>query len=40
MRYFKTENVSAVVQREKPDQLLVLYGIDNLANDTDLVWLQ
>lgn len=40
MRYFKTENVSAVVQREKPDQLLALYGIDNLANDTDLVWLQ
>ncbi|HCA04811.1 MAG TPA: hypothetical protein DEO32_02815 [Ruminococcaceae bacterium] len=40
MRYFKAENVSAVVQREKPEQLLVLYGIDNLANDTDLVWLQ
>ena len=40
MRYFKMENVSAVVQRENPEQLLVLYGIDNLANDTDLVWLQ
>lgn len=40
MRYFKTENVSAVVKREKPEQILVLYGIDNLANDTDLVWLQ
>lgn len=40
MRYYKMENVSAVVQREKPEQLLVLYGIDNLATDTDLVWLQ
>lgn len=40
MRYFKLENVSAVVEREKPEQMLVLYGIDNLANDTDLVWLQ
>ena len=40
LRYYKMENVSALVQREKPEQLLVLYGIDNLATDTDLVWLQ
>ena len=39
MRYFKNENVSEVVAREHPEQILVLYGIDNMATDTDIVWL-
>lgn len=40
MRYYKNENVSEVVKRENPEQIVVLYGIDNIATDTDIVWLQ
>ena len=35
MRY-STENIVELVKEEKPQQVLVLYGIDNFANDTDL----
>ena len=39
LRYFKN-SVSDLVKNENPDQLLCIYGIDNLATDTDLAWLQ
>ncbi len=39
MRYYKL-NVSDLVKKEKPEQVAVLYGIDNIATDTDIVWLK
>lgn len=39
MRYYKM-NVSDIVQNEKPEQVIVMYGIDNIATDTDIVWLK
>lgn len=38
MRYYKM-NVSELVKKENPEHIVVLYGIDNIATDTDLVWL-
>ena len=38
MRYYK-QSVSEIVKQERPEQVVVLYGIDNLATDTDIVWL-
>ena len=38
MRYYK-QNISQMVQTENPEQVVVLYGIDNFATDTDIVWL-
>ena len=35
MRY-NSLDITALTQREKPEQVLVLYGIDNFAEDTDL----
>ena len=35
MRY-NTLDITALVQQEKPEQVLVLYGIDNFAEDTDI----
>ena len=37
MRYYK-QSVSQIVRDENAEQVVVLYGIDNLATDTDLVW--
>lgn len=37
-RYYK-QSVSALVKKEKPEQVIALYGIDNIATDTDIVWL-
>lgn len=37
MRYYKL-SVSDFAQKEQADQVVVLYGIDNFATDTDLVW--
>lgn len=39
MRYYKM-SVSQIVEQEKPDQVVFLYGIDNIATDTDLVWIK
>lgn len=39
MRYYK-QSVSDIVAQEKPEQILVMYGIDNFATDTDIVWLK
>lgn len=39
MRYYK-QSVSNIVAQEKPEQILVMYGIDNFATDTDIVWLK
>lgn len=39
LRYYK-ESVSALVTTYNPEQVVVLYGIDNLATDTDIVWLK
>ncbi len=39
MRYYKM-NVSDIVNNEKPEQVIVMYGIDNIATDTDIVWLK
>ena len=37
MRYYKL-SVSDLVKSENADRVIVLYGIDNFATDTDLVW--
>lgn len=39
MRYYKM-SVSEIVAQEKPEQVLVMYGVDNIATDTDIVWLK
>lgn len=39
MRYYKM-SVSQIIEQEKPEQVLFLYGIDNIATDTDLVWIK
>ena len=39
MRYYK-ENISELIEKEKFDRILFVYSVDNLATDTDLVWLQ
>lgn len=39
LRYYK-ESVSDLVTTYNPEQVDVLYGIDNLATDTDIVWLK
>lgn len=39
MRYYKA-NVSELVKENGYDRILVLYGVENLAEDTDLVWLK
>ena len=39
MRYY-SEAVSALIEREGIDRVLVVYSIDNLATDTNLGWLQ
>ena len=33
-------SVSQIVEQEKPEQVVFLYGIDNIATDTDLVWIK
>lgn len=38
MRYYKSR-VARIVKEENPERILFLYGIDNLATDTDLVWI-
>lgn len=39
LRYYK-ESISQLVSTYNPEQVVVLYGIDNLATDTDIVWLK
>lgn len=39
MRYYKM-SVSQIVEQEKPEQVVFLYGIDNIATDTNLVWIK
>lgn len=39
MRYYKG-SVSELIKTEEADRVLIAYGIDNLATDTDLVWLK
>ena len=38
LRYYKN-SISQLVKQGKYDEVLVIYGIDNFAADTDLVWL-
>lgn len=38
MRYYKL-SISELAKTENAEQILVLYGIDNFATDTDLVWI-
>lgn len=39
MRYYKL-SVSDLIEQESPEQVVVIYGIDNIATDTDIVWLK
>lgn len=39
MRYYKL-SVSDLIKQENPEQVVVLYGNDNIATDTDIVWLK
>lgn len=39
LRYYKA-SVSDLIKTENADQVLIAYGIDNLATDTDLLWLK
>ena len=38
-RYYKL-SVSKLVEQTKPEHVIALYGIDNIATDTDIAWLQ
>ncbi len=39
MRYYKND-ISKLAKEENAEQILVMYGIDNFATDTDIVWLK
>lgn len=39
LRYYKLP-VSELIKQENITEMLVLYGLDNLCNDTDVVWLK
>ena len=39
MRYYKL-SVSDLVKKENAEQVIAVYGIDNIATDTDIVWLK
>jgi hypothetical protein len=39
VRYYKN-SVTDLVKQGKYDRVLVMYGIDNFATDTDLAWLK
>lgn len=39
LRYYKS-SISQLAAEEKYDKILVLYGLDNFATDTDLAWLK
>lgn len=39
MRYYKG-SISELIKTEEADRVLITYGIDNLATDTDLLWLK
>jgi hypothetical protein len=38
-RYYKL-SASKLVEQTKPEHVIALYSIDNIATDTDIVWLQ
>ena len=38
-RYYK-QSVSELVKKTGAEQVVALYGVDNIATDTDIVWLQ
>ncbi len=40
LRYYRTEAVSDLVGKYEADTVLVNYGIDNLINDTNFIWLR
>ena len=39
LRYYKLP-VSELIEKEGITEMLVLYGLDNLCNDTDVAWLK
>lgn len=39
LRYYKT-SLTQLIQKEKINQVLILYGLDNMVNDTNFVWLK
>lgn len=39
MRYYKM-SVSDLIKAENPEQVLFMYGVDNLATDTDIAWIK
>lgn len=39
LRYFRLETVSSLAKREKPDELLFVYGLDSLVNDRNIALL-
>ena len=39
LRYYR-QSVSELVSNEGLNEMLVLYGTDNLASSTDVAWLQ
>lgn len=40
LRYYRTEAVSELIEEYGVDTLLVNYGLDNLINDTNFIWLR
>ncbi len=40
LRHYRTAAVSDIVSQYNIDRLLVVYGLDNIINDTNLVWLR
>ena len=39
MRYYKM-SVSDLIKAENPEQVLFMYGVDNLATDADIAWIK
>ncbi len=40
LRYYRTEAVSELIEEYGVDTVLVNYGLDNLVNDTNFIWLR
>ncbi len=40
LRYYRQTAVSEIIEREGIDQILVVYSVDNIVNDTNIPWLR
>ena len=40
LRYFRSTPISQLIEQNDIDETLILYGLDNLINDTNVMWLK